>query len=183
MWLFQRSLFHKHLYKCWTIWSRRSVNVFLVYFIIIVTACLFSLTVFNEKRWSRLDEVNDLPFSFLFLFFFFFDSFIYRTDIRTTNLSSLVRTSDHHEIKRTTTDLLSLQQLVWIQSFLLLEVRRGGFRTFFRALLVIFRTHYYSLGVFHISVSWWSFTRVWETASHLKSPGLSSVFWPISIIQ
>ena len=32
---------------------------------------------------------------------------------------------------------------------------------------------------FHISVSWWSFARVWVTASLLKSPGLFSVFWPI----
>ena len=35
----------------------------------------------------------------------------------------------------------------------------------------------YSLRVFHISVSWWSFTEVWVTASLLKSPGLISVFW------
>ena len=41
----------------------------------------------------------------------------------------------------------------------------------------------YSLRVFHISVSWWSFTGVWVTASLLKSPELFSVFWPISIIQ
>ena len=36
--------------------------------------------------------------------------------------------------------------------------------------------------VFHISVSWWSFTGVWETASLLKSPGLFSVFWSFSIM-
>ena len=34
---------------------------------------------------------------------------------------------------------------------------------------------------FHISVSWWSFTGVWVTASLLKSPGLFSIFWLISI--
>ena len=36
--------------------------------------------------------------------------------------------------------------------------------------------------VFHISVSWWSFTGVWVAASLLKSPGLFSVFWPFSIM-
>ena len=36
--------------------------------------------------------------------------------------------------------------------------------------------------VFHISVSWWSFTGDWVTASLLKSPGLFSVFWPFSIM-
>ena len=36
------------------------------------------------------------------------------------------------------------------------------------------------LKVFHTSVSWWFSTRVWETASHFKSPGLFLVFWPIS---
>ena len=41
----------------------------------------------------------------------------------------------------------------------------------------------YSLRVLHISVSWWSFIGVWETASLIKSPGLFSVFWPISIMQ
>ena len=35
--------------------------------------------------------------------------------------------------------------------------------------------------VFH-SVSWWSFTGEWLTASLLKSPGLFSVFWPFSIM-
>ena len=36
----------------------------------------------------------------------------------------------------------------------------------------------YSFRAFHISVSWWSFTGVWVTASLLKSPGLVSGFWP-----
>ena len=40
----------------------------------------------------------------------------------------------------------------------------------------------YSFRVFNISVSWWSFTEVWVTASLLKSPGLFSVFWPFSIM-
>ena len=39
------------------------------------------------------------------------------------------------------------------------------------------------LRVFHISVSRWSFTGVWVTTSLLKSPGLFSVFWPISTTQ
>ena len=56
-------------------------------------------------------------------------------------------------------------------------------------LIVYFLTEYlsyyyfYSLRVFHISVSWWFFTGVWVTASFLKSPGLLSVFWPISTMQ
>ena len=36
--------------------------------------------------------------------------------------------------------------------------------------------------VFHISVSWWSFTGVWVRTSLLMSPGLFSVFWPFSIM-
>ena len=40
----------------------------------------------------------------------------------------------------------------------------------------------YSLRVFHISVSWWSFNEVWVTIILLMSPGLFSVFWLISII-
>ena len=35
---------------------------------------------------------------------------------------------------------------------------------------------------FQISVSWQSFAEVWEIASLLKSPGLFSVFCPISIM-
>ena len=38
------------------------------------------------------------------------------------------------------------------------------------------------IGVFHIRLSWWSFTGVWVTASRLKSPGLFSVFWRFSIM-
>ena len=52
-----------------------------------------------------------------------------------------------------------------------------------RAGVSLYYYFYYSLRVFHISVSWLSFTGVWVTASLFKSPGLFSVFWPISIIQ
>ena len=44
--------------------------------------------------------------------------------------------------------------------------------------------YYFTLSrVFHTSISWWSFTRVWETASFLKSAGLFSVFWPILTVR
>ena len=44
--------------------------------------------------------------------------------------------------------------------------------------------YYYHLliRVFHISVSWRSFTGYWVTASLLESPGFFSVFWPFSIM-
>ena len=40
----------------------------------------------------------------------------------------------------------------------------------------------YFFRVFHISISGWSFTGVWVTASLLNSPGLVSVFWPFSVM-
>ena len=43
--------------------------------------------------------------------------------------------------------------------------------------------HYLLLLSFHISVSWWSFTRDWVTASLLRSPGLFWVFWQIAAVQ
>ena len=51
--------------------------------------------------------------------------------------------------------------------------------------MVSYYYYYYFLliRIFHISVSWWSFTGDWVTASLLKSPGLFSVFWPFSIKQ
>ena len=42
--------------------------------------------------------------------------------------------------------------------------------------------YYLLIRVFHIRVSWWSFTGDWVTASLLKSLGLFSVFWPFSIM-
>ena len=42
--------------------------------------------------------------------------------------------------------------------------------------------YHYLLRVFHIIVSWWSFTGDCEKASLLKSPGLFSVFWSFSIM-
>ena len=38
----------------------------------------------------------------------------------------------------------------------------------------------YSVCAFHTTFSWWAFTGVFVTASLLRSPGLFSVFWPIS---
>ena len=48
--------------------------------------------------------------------------------------------------------------------------------------LVLLFCYYLLIRVFHISFSWWSFTRVWVTASFLKFPGLFSAFWPFSIM-
>ena len=45
-----------------------------------------------------------------------------------------------------------------------------------------FYYYYLLIRVFHISISWWSFTGDWVTANLLKSPGLFSVFWPFSIM-
>ena len=49
-------------------------------------------------------------------------------------------------------------------------------------LLVFLLSLFYSWRVFPISISRWSFTGVWVTASLLKSPGLFPVFWLISIM-
>ena len=50
------------------------------------------------------------------------------------------------------------------------------------AVVVVVFYHYLLIRVFHISISWWSFTGVWVTASLLKSLGFFSVFWPFSIM-
>ena len=42
--------------------------------------------------------------------------------------------------------------------------------SFFFLILFIYNIIIISIGVFHISVSWWSFTGVWVTASLLKTP-------------
>ena len=58
-------------------------------------------------------------------------------------------------------------------------------RHLFSFTLLLFLFHLiiiYSWGVYHPSVSWWSFTEVWGTASLLKSSGHFSVFWPITIM-
>ena len=56
---------------------------------------------------------------------------------------------------------------------------------FLSTMIRFYNYHYYYLliRVFHISVSWWSFTGVWVTANLPKSPGLFSIFWPFSIMQ
>ena len=41
---------------------------------------------------------------------------------------------------------------------------------------------FYSLWVFHTSVSCWSFEEIWMIANLLRSPGLFLVFWLISSI-
>ena len=41
----------------------------------------------------------------------------------------------------------------------------------------------YSKRFFHINVTWWSFSGVRVTARLLTSPGLFSVFWPISMVS
>ena len=43
-----------------------------------------------------------------------------------------------------------------------------------------FYYYYYSLRVFPTSINWWFFIGVWVTTSLVKSPGLFSVFSPIS---
>ena len=55
-----------------------------------------------------------------------------------------------------------------------------GFFCIFSHSIIIIIIIIYFLRVFHISVSWWSFTEVWVKASLPKSLGLFSVFGPIS---
>ena len=43
------------------------------------------------------------------------------------------------------------------------------------------RLLFFSWEFFHTNASWWCFVGFWVTASFLKSPGLFSEFWPISI--
>ena len=89
--------------------------------------------------------------------------------------------------------LYKIYQMLW--NFLLQMIKRYYWcnchgwrcRMFIRSLRKLFVNLFeiiiiYSLRIFHICVNWWSFTGVWVTASLLKSPGLFSVFWPISII-
>ena len=54
--------------------------------------------------------------------------------------------------------------------------------TILKILFIIIIIIIYSFRVFHISVSWWSFTKIWVRASLLKSPGLISGFWPFPVI-
>ena len=53
---------------------------------------------------------------------------------------------------------------------------------FFVINLCHYNNYFIRLRIFHISVSRWFSTEVWETVSHLKSLGLFSVFWPILIM-
>ena len=51
-------------------------------------------------------------------------------------------------------------------------------------ILFLYINIYYFLWIFHISVSWWSFTVIWVRASLFRSPGLFSVvavIWMVSI--
>ena len=52
----------------------------------------------------------------------------------------------------------------------------------FCSVLSILAIIIFSLRVFHINFSWWSFTGVWVRENLFKSPGPFSVFWPFSIM-
>ena len=87
------------------------------------------------------------------------------------------------------------QVFIPLMRFLLESFVSSGFlllpRYSFRILSFIFNYYYYYyyyyyftlLRVFHSSVSWWFSSWVWVTTSHLESPGLFLVFWPILIMK
>ena len=56
------------------------------------------------------------------------------------------------------------------------EVVVGGGGVLLLLLLVVELLLFYSLQVFHTSIRWWFFTKVWVTESLLRSPGLFRVF-------
>ena len=76
--------------------------------------------------------------------------------------------------------------LWWLYKVLQLQLVSPSLSCFTSCFSFLARSTYfiiiYSLRVFHISFSWWSFTGGWVTASRLKSPGFFSVFWPFSIM-
>ena len=63
------------------------------------------------------------------------------------------------------------------------RVRFYQFVAWNRHIFLFITISIFYLWAFHISATWWSFTRVWTTASLLKSPGVFLVFWSISIMQ
>ena len=74
--------------------------------------------------------------------------------------------------------------------FLLTIIRSGGLAEFKWSLCIpwgvcpssLLVVLFNSLKSFYMSVSWWFSAGVWVTVSLLKSPGLFSVFWVISIM-
>ena len=76
--------------------------------------------------------------------------------------------------------LISLFTFFQFYSGVSRDSKVDNFADFLFLSLIIIMIIIYSSRVFHISISWWFFTGVWVTASHLKSPGLVSVFWPSS---
>ena len=74
-------------------------------------------------------------------------------------------------------EMQSVSSRVWTHVAVSISYDDNHYTTGNNFIIIIF-----SLRVFHISFSWWSFTGVWVTASLLKSPGLFSVFWQFTIM-
>ena len=125
------------------------------------------------SRDSKVDNFTN------FFFFFFFLLIIMRSGLLTGIKWSVCMLKPHMNLcvsfSRTGAGLCIYHLFVW-SNWNLLHISQWN----------TFSTHYYycyySFRIFHICVSWWTFTGVWVTACLLKSPGPFSVFWPFPIM-
>ena len=74
----------------------------------------------------------------------------------------------------------TILQILFLLLIIMMSALLAGIR---RSVLLSLLLSFYSLSVFRISVSRWSFTWLWMTINLLMSPGLFSLFWTISIMQ
>ena len=172
------------IFTLWPTWTARStiqqVVFFFVYYHLVSSSdrgrliCLYSSEVCVS--FSRTNS----------------SLYIYHLSVWSNLISCTIPSGSHSPLSCMQSCTLSLPicciRLFYYKSFSLYH--HITYSWYSIASLSIFASKYLALmvllflliSVFHISVNWWSFTRVRMTASLLKSPGLFSVFWTFSIM-
>ena len=147
---------------------------------------LFSFSLIFTLRFAGTAKstIRQVLFSFLFFSFLFLLTITISGLVVGIKLSVCISKSEIIlcvSFSETHPDLCMKHFRVWSNLNFLHDSKWTTFPTQsprFYFLLLLFN----SFRVFHISVSWGFPTGVWVTASLLDSPGLFSVFWPISTI-
>ena len=129
-----------------------------------------------KRQWQRLWRRHLIIFN-IFLFQNISGSFYFTSSSCSCSCSS--SSSVFFFLRLLLLLLLRLLQLQLFYSLLVFHTLSWSLSNYIRVILFLL---IFSLRVFHISFSWWSFTGVRVTASLLKFPGLFSVFWPFSVV-
>ena len=130
--------------------------------------CIYHLFVWSNLNFLHISQWITLPTQSCLVLYYFCANLLHSLIVWL-----IVSSLSPHNLHLLFCCVVSILTLIWL---VLMTLSCAAIRSIIIIICSLLR-------VFHTSACWWFFTGVWVTTCLLKSQGLLSVFWLISIMQ